>query len=83
MDCRACGKGLPKKVNQVPSYFGETSFLISRCDCGCSQINNHYSFLDDNIYDIIYSDPDVYGYGRYLEYHNHIQDTNFPLKYLS
>jgi len=83
MKCRSCGKSLPKKINKVPSYFGETTFLISSCLCGCSQINNSYSILDDNIYDKIYSNPKLYGYGRYFEYYNNIKDQKCPLEYLS
>ena len=83
MKCRSCGETLTKKTHEIPSYFGETTFLISNCYCGCIQINKSYSSSDDNIYDKIYSNPKLYGYGRYFEYYNNIKNKNQPLEYLT
>lgn len=40
MNCRACNKILPKEGNKIPSYFGDTSYNVETCSCGCSQVSS-------------------------------------------
>jgi SAM-dependent methyltransferase len=82
MNCRACNKILPEITNRIPSYFGSTFFEIARCQCGCSQVSVNCA-VDEDIYNRIYSNPILYGYGRYLDYSDTVKKKKFPLDYLS
>lgn len=65
-----------------PGYVDGTFFDIYTCNI-CNTNFVQTESIDENIYDLIYSNTNVLGYDRYLKYAEQVKYVNNPLKYLA
>lgn len=81
--CVICGS-LDSKIifKNYPGYIENTFFDIYKCnDC-----DSHFVITTNeikNIYDIIYSNVNTFGYDRYYRYATIVKKTDNPLKFLA
>lgn len=81
--CKICNeKDTIQIYENYPGYVENTFFDIWECkSCNTQFINTEQ--IDDNLYDIIYSSGEIFGYDRYFRYSNEIKKQKNPLKYLA